>query len=156
MDLGFIKITNELEHVSGRWKEHPDKLVGVNTMYIDAKSIKIDHTRQLIDNVTPPFDLSISYQTLLPSSMLVDRKLLDFARQGPAASHGIDFNQFENQDRITITSSMNIEMNIKQNVYKYILRCLDLNINFCDGFEQCFQFRGWGDLNTMKSYAANQ
>lgn len=141
MDLGFIKITSELEQVSGRWKNQPDKEVYVNTMHIDAKNIKIDYNRimrdnrELIDNITPPFDLSISYQSLIKSPLLGERQLLDYGRQGPAAANGIDYHQFQSQDKITIKSAMSIEMNIKQNAYKYFLRCLDLNINHNDGFE---------------------
>lgn len=113
----------------------------MSTMYIDAKNIKIDYNRgtrenrELIDNITPPFDLSISYQSLIKSPLLEERQLLDYGLQGSAAANGIDYHQFQNQDKITIKSAMSIEMNIKQNAYKYILRCLDLNINYNDGFE---------------------
>lgn len=119
MDLGLIKVTSELELVSGRWKNHPDKKVYVNNLLIDAKNIKIDYNRasndseELIENITPPFDLSISYQSLLPSPLLEERQLLDFGRHGPAASNGIDYHQFEIKEIITITSAMSMEMNVK-------------------------------------------
>ena len=87
---------------------------------------------------------------MLASPLLTDRKLLDFKRQGPAASHGIDFTRLDQQDNISIKSRSRIEFSMKQTAYRYLLRCLDLNINYADGFEQFFQFQGWGTLNAMK------
>jgi hypothetical protein len=40
-------------------------------------------------------------------------------------------------------------MKLKKDVYKYILRLLDLNINFSDGLQKGFQFGVWDTENHL-------
>ena len=65
-------------------------------------------------------------------------------------SKGFNFNDFHIHDVIRIKSEKDIDINLKQNVYRYFLRCIDLNFTYYDQFEPYFQFANWDSINTMK------
>ena len=124
VDLGMIKITSRLEHIIGKWTEFPDKKTYVNMIDILAQKIKID-CNNFTEQITPPFDLTIEYEKLVQSPMLEDNFL----------SKGFNFEQFLIHDIIRIKSEKEIELNMKQSVYTYFMRCLDLNVNYTDKYE---------------------
>jgi len=47
---------------------------------------------------------------------------------------------------------MSLEVNFRQSVFTYFMRCLDLNLNYNDGHEQSFQLSVWDEINVLKEY----
>ena len=77
----------------------------------------------------PPFDLTVDYESINSSPLLVDGHL----------SPGFDFNDLQIQEAITIrTFDANLEMKFKPATYEYLMRCLDLNINYVDELDADF------------------
>ena len=89
--------------------------------------------------ITPPFDMLISLQRINYSELLLDQFM----------SKEIDFEQFENKEIMTITSTA-FEMNFQKEVYTYLLRCLDLNINYYDMMHAGYQLFTWDSQNFMQ------
>ena len=82
LDLGLIQISSKTQPVCGRWRKHVDREVFVNSLLVDARSMRIDClTRSTTSQVMPPFDLVIDYESINWSPLLLDGHL----------SPGIDF-----------------------------------------------------------------
>jgi hypothetical protein len=131
VDLGQIRITSRLDHVAGKWKRAPLKKTYVNVMDVDMKSVRIDYNSKSY-MITPPFDMLISIERINYSELLLDQFM----------SKGIDFEQFDKSDQLTIKSSA-FEMNFTREVYTYFLKCLDLNINYYDMLAPGYQLFTW-------------
>lgn len=83
IDLGKIQITNRVAEQPGRWRQHPEVLLYTNIMDIKITEIKIDYKHDGEEHqITPPFDLSIEYESLNSSPLLCDQWM----------SKGFDFN----------------------------------------------------------------
>lgn len=50
------------------------------------------------------------------------------------------------------TFDASLEMKFKPSTYEYLMRCLDLNVNFVDELDAHFQFHNWNSTNAMKYY----
>lgn len=110
----------------------------VNIMDIDMKSVRIDYDNKSY-MITPPFDMKISMERINFTELL-DKQFL---------SDGINFEEFDKSDKITIKST-GFEMNFKKDVYTYFLRCLDLNINYFDNLAPGYQLFNWNSQDFMK------
>jgi len=144
LDLGLIRISSKTWPTCGRWKKQAAREVYVNSLLIDAKSVRIDYlSHSSTSQVMPPFDLKIDYETINSSPLLVDGHL----------SPGIDFDDLQIQEKIAIrTFETSLDVKFKPAVYTYLMRCLDLNINYVDELEAFFQFYDWNSSNAMKQY----
>lgn len=69
LDLGLIKITNNTQQIGGKWISDPEKLLYINTLEIDIKSIKIDYDDKKF-NLMKPADLNIQIEKLNPSALI--------------------------------------------------------------------------------------
>ena len=56
------------------------------------------------------------------------------------------------EDKVSISSNMNLEFRLNQDMFTYLMRILDLNVNYIDQQEKYFQFREWNSANTLKVY----
>lgn len=144
LDLGLIQISSKTQPICGRWRKHINREVFVNSLLIDARSMRIDClSHAAASQVMPPFDLVIDYESINSSPLLLDGHL----------SPGIDFDDLQIQEKITIrTFEASLEMKFKPAIYTYLMRCLDLNINYVDELDAHFQFYNWNSSNAMKSY----
>ena len=138
IDLGRIKVTSKLENVEGKWKNHPSKKTFVNIIDIDMQQVRIDYNSKAYQ-ITKPFDMLISFERINYSELLIDQFI----------SKGIDFEQFNMSELISIVSSP-LNFNFKQDIYTYILRILDLNINFYDNLTAGYQLFTWNSQDFMK------
>lgn len=82
--------------------------------------------------ITPPFNMNISMERINYSDLLQDQYL----------SNGIDFEDFDKSDHLNIRST-SFELNFKKDILTYLLRCLDLNINFTDFLDPGYQLFSW-------------
>ena len=112
-------MTNSTRLKAGRWLKEKDKLTYVNSLFLNIAGICLGFKG---DKITNPFDLSIDLERVNPSPLLVDMFL----------SPGIDFSDFQLQESMTIRCKNTVEMNFRQPTYTYLLRCMDLNVNFQD------------------------
>mgnify|MGYP006878262207 CR=1 FL=1 len=110
----------------------------MNRMLIDMKAIRIDYDSKAY-MITPPFDMHISVERTNFSEQLTQAYL----------SEGIDFSDFQNADVIKIKAGA-LELNFKKQIYTYMLRVLDLNINFYDRLEAGYQLFNWNSQDFMK------
>jgi len=107
-----------LENAKGKWKSYPDKKTYINIIDIDMKSVRIDFDSKSY-MITPPFDMEISLERINHSELLINQFL----------SKDIDFEEFDKSDHLKFKSTA-LEMNFKKEIFTYLLRVLDLNINY--------------------------
>lgn len=143
-DLGLIIIRSKTEAKCGRWAKQPKREVLVNSLLFEAKSMRIDClTPTTTSQVMPPFDLAIEYESINSSPLLAEGHL----------SPGIDFHDLQIQEIITMkTTEPCLELRFRPAVYTYLMRCLDLNVNFVDELDAHYQFYEWNSANTMRQY----
>ena len=144
MDLGKTVITSVTEPVLGRWKSNPDKEVWVTKFLIDMKdmSLKFDSGNFVI---TPSFDMKTTFEKLNYSPLLEDSY----------NSKDIDFTELDISHKISINFSPLI-MHLRIDVYTYILRCMDLNINYSDELTKFFQLAIWNDGSDTQKYLVQE
>jgi len=123
IDLGHIKISNTELVEAGRFKKAPKKEVGLNQMNIEARDLGITFLKDGFA-VSEPFDLTFSYSYLKYS------KLLPY----------VDSDQLDKSFRIKLQFSP-LKLRFKQEIYTYLLRCVDLNFAWTDYNEKYFDFR---------------
>lgn len=138
MDLGQIQISSYLKNVEGKWKSHPKKKTYVNIIETDMRDVRIDYNSKAFC-ITPPFDMLISYERINWSELLLDQYM----------SKGIDFEEFDNGDKIIIKSTA-LKFNFEKEIYTYFLQMLDLNINYYDMLAPGYQLFTWNSLDFMK------
>ena len=86
------------------------------------QNISINFDKHVLETITPPFNLNINYEYLIESPLLKDNYM----------SKGINFLDFQMQDKITFSSDSSLSLNISQDVFTYFMRCIDLNILYMD------------------------
>lgn len=100
IDLGKIQITNRVAEQPGRWRQHPDVLLFTNIMDIKISEIKMDYKHDSEEHqITPPFDLSIEYESLNSSPLLSDQWM----------SKGFDFNDLQIQEILRISTPTSLQ-----------------------------------------------
>mmetsp|Transcript_21720 Transcript_21720/g.33474 ORF Transcript_21720/g.33474 Transcript_21720/m.33474 type:complete len:108 (+) Transcript_21720:5303-5626(+) len=107
-------------------------------MKMSLAAVSLSFCRQ--EQMMKPFDLSVNIDRLNYSPQLLDRFL----------SPGFDFNDLQLEDRLSIKSPHMLELTFRQPTYNFLLRCMDLNINYVDRQEACFQFATWNSYNTQR------
>jgi len=127
-----------LENAKGKWKSYPDKKTYINIIDIDMKSVRIDFDSKSY-MITPPFDMLISFERINHSELLINQFL----------SKDIDFEEFDKSDHLKFKSTA-LEMNFKKEIFTYLLRVLDLNINYYDNLDPGYQLFAWNSHNFMQ------
>lgn len=139
IDLGQISVKSRLESIIGRWKNEPDKETIVNVMDINMNQVRIDFNEKQFE-ITPPFNMNIEIERVNYSELLIDEDFL---------TKSVNFELFDKADHITIQST-GFALNFKQEVYTYLLRVMDLNINYYDMQSEGYQLYCWDSHDYMK------
>ena len=140
MDLGKTSITSVSEAVTGRWKTLPEKEVWVTKFIIDMKDMGIRYDSNKFE-LAPSFDMRIIFEKLNYTPLLEDS----------FNSKNIDFTELDISYKININFSALI-MHLRSDVYTYLLRCMDLNINYSDELTKYFQLAIWNDGSDTQKY----
>eukprot|EP00347_Sterkiella_histriomuscorum_P000566 403375355 len=144
IDLGKTNITSETMPVQSRWKSMPEKDVWVTKFNIDMKEmgIRFDHNRF---EIAPSYDMKIVFEKLNQSPYLEES----------FNSKHIDFTDLDISYKIQISFSA-LVMHLRQDVYTYLLRCVDLNINYTDNLTKYFQLAIWNDGSDTQKYITQE
>ncbi len=123
VDLGQLTISILEREVKGRVKLAPQKTLLQSQFLIDCKevSIKYSHDKFL---VAPPFDLKVTFGNLVRTDFL----------------HMIDSNQLDKFYEIDIEFQPHFNLRLREDIYTFLLRCVDLNFGYSDNLEQKFMF----------------
>ena len=126
IDFGDIKISSETKKVLGRWKSKPNKEVLTTTTKINGHGFTMSYTK--------PSSMRTDFFTILPATnfaigleKLNHSELLEKAYMSKA----FDFEDFDISQHLKIKFS-SFRLQMTQEVYTYLLRCNDLNINYSD------------------------
>ena len=138
MDLGQIQVSSCLKNVEGKWKSYPKKKTYVNIIEIEMKDARMDYNSKAFC-IMPPFDMVISMERINWSELLLDQFM----------SKGINFEEFDNGDKILIKSTA-LKFNFEKEIYTYFLQMFDLNINYYDMLAPGYQLFTWNSLDFMK------
>jgi len=134
-DLGIIHITSHTEMRTGRWLNLPDQLAYETTMEIDCKQMGIrilEESGQLF-HMTSPYDLNVKFDKLNYTPLLSQSFL----------SPQIDPRELDIGYKILMKYTP-VKMFFKQSAYRYMLRCMDLNLNYSDGLHNSqYMFYVW-------------
>ena len=124
------------EPVVGRWKSFAGKKVWVTKFNIDMKDMGIFKYENLTQKfeIAPSYDMKVIFEKLNYSPWLEDS----------FSSKEIDFTELDISYKISINFSPLI-MHLSQDVYTYIMRCMDLNLNYTDDLAKYFQLAIWND-----------
>ena len=107
-------------------------------MNIDVNRIKIDFNNNQCE-IMAPTDLKIEYERFNESPVIKDSYM----------TAGFDFMDLKINDSLKISAPTSIELSFKQHIFTYLMRCIDLNINYQDGLERYFQLYIWNSENIM-------
>ena len=129
MDLGNIKIESTTHEEKGRWKSE-DKKLWVTSFMIQMKRMGITYRTSINDKgddgrefeIASPFDLDLTFTKPNFTPLMPDNYI----------SEKIDFTELDISYHMHLNFSPLI-MHLRQDVYTYILRCNDLNLNYSDG-----------------------
>ena len=130
-------MTNDLRKEKGRWINHPEEELLDLLFIVDIKKMRMNfNARSPITSA--PFDARVIYS-------MVNLEASDWNRHNPKGFHFkfhipiILILVLDQSNKIDVQlRPINLKFNQKQ--YTYLLRCLDLNINYIDDHEKEFQF----------------
>ncbi len=126
MDLGTTKIISSTGPVLGRWKSNPEKETWVTKFDIDMSQMSIKYDSNQFE-IAPSFNLNIAFEKLNYTPLLEESYI----------SKDIDFLELDISYKIQMKFSPLI-MHLRSDVYTYLLRCVDLNINYSDSLTKYF------------------
>jgi hypothetical protein len=106
------------------------------------KKLSIKYNKNF--DIAKPFDIKIVFEKPNQTPLMLDNYISD----------QIDFADFDISNKLTITFTPFL-LNLRQDVYTFLLRCNDLNFNFSDQLATYFQLAIWshgspGTTDTQK------
>lgn len=135
VDLGEITITYDEAMIPSRFNKVPKKTVLQSTFIIDCKDVSI---RYSVDQfiVAPKFDLKLDFSYLSGTNML----------------HCIDSHQLDKSFRVKMMFAPQLHLKLREDVYTFILRVIDLNFGYTDYLEDHFVFKNEEDYFRSTDY----
>ena len=122
IDFGNLKLTNSLTKRKGRWRNHKDEEMFCSILTLTGEKVSLKFNNDY--NISNEFNIFVEFE--MPDI--------------PASHFHIHNYKVLNQSlKITMDSSP-INLFFKQIHYNFLMKCLDLNINYTDGCAKYFPF----------------
>lgn len=124
IDLGNVHIWNERQKVAGRWLKHSEAKFLCDIYYMDTNALTMNYNEQY--SIVEPCHFFIQFE--LPCV-----EAYDYSKHSPLV---LDLSK---HIKINIPKTLRIRMRPEH--YTYLLKCIDLNINYTDMYSEVFNFR---------------
>ena len=129
-DIEHISFENKINQKKGRWYKYPEKEVIQQKFVVKISNAQLLHDTQSVSN---PFDIGICIKGLVDSPV----------------AEVVPHSELDKSMHFKITIKDLLKLSMTQSTYNYFLRCLDLNINFCDEKQYEYDFKKFLDLERL-------
>ena len=119
--LGNIKVTSQLITEKGKWILSPEKEVRMCSFKIQVEKTELNYKDTKMGSIDT---ISVDFRQMLHADTL---EYIDPLSLNKALWIGLKF------------SPINVQLSKKQ--FTYLMKCLDLNINYDDGMRELYDFR---------------
>lgn len=124
VDLGEISVSCTEQYEAGRFHKYPKKLALTNTFLIGTKDLGIKFQPAGVD-LTNPFSVNVDFTNLAYSTQLIK----------------VSSKELDKSFKINVELVPKLHLSLRQDVYTFLLRCIDLNFAYTDGLEAAYNFR---------------
>ncbi len=124
IDLGNVHMWNERLNVAGRWLKHPRETMMCETYHMDTDALTITHNDR--HTVLNPCRFCTQFEFACIEAY-------DYRNHKPEV--------LDQSIHLRVAAPHVMRLSMKPEHYTYLLKCLDLNINYTDGQSDLFNFR---------------
>jgi hypothetical protein len=132
--LGSIGVRSAIVVRDKKWTLSPEKLVQMASFKINIDDVTLFHNDEELANIEEQFN--VTFETILNSESL---EYIDPLALNKAMCIYLDF--------------CPIKLKISKQQFTYLMKCLDLNVNYDDGVRELYDFKGkkqFTDLNPIR------
>lgn len=144
MEANNITISSGIKSVKGRYRKQPSRELLVGTTTIKFRSVTCHYTQGRSERTTDKL-----YTIIAPTDILMQRESVAYSPylyEQQLMTPGFDFEDLDISQTYTVKCSP-VKIFMIQEILTYMMRCLDLNINYLDGFQNDFQLAVWNDAD---------
>ena len=124
IDLGNLHVWSERKSVVGRWLKHEKEPMLCEVYHMDTSSLNMNYNDR--HTVLNPCKFNISFE-------LVCIEAYDYCNHRPEV--------LDQSIHLKVAAPETLKLCMKPEHYTYLLKCLDLNINYTDGMSDMYNFR---------------
>jgi len=124
IDLGEVRLWNKRQMSAKRWVKYPTKEVLCEWYNVDMSAFSISFNEKFIILDPCHFVLKLG---------MICVEAHDYNNHNPAI--------LDQSNHIEMETPKRMKLNMKPEHYTYLLKCLDLNINYTDNLSDSFNFR---------------
>ena len=124
IDLGEMTISYDEAMIKQRFKRAPKKQIIQAKFIIDCKEVSFNYSRDQF-LVAPIFDLNVEF-CYISNSPLLPR---------------IDSHELDKSYIVNVGFAPHLHLRMREDIYTFILRCIDLNFAYTDYLDEKYNFR---------------